>query len=220
MYSFETHVHSSEVSRCGRVPAAEMVELYKKAGYAGLCLTDHINPWTFHGLDLPTWEDKTEHFLKGYRAAKAAAGENFTVLLGAEFHFHENNNDYLVYGLTEELLFSLGDDILAWGIDRFSPFCREHGLLLMQAHPFRNSMVVNKPDVVDGIEVMNGHPRHDSRNFIARAWAEHYGLLMSSGSDAHQPEDAARGGLRTEKPIETLDDLIAAIRSGAELIIP
>ena len=220
MYRFETHVHSAEVSRCGRVPAAEMVGLYKAAGYSGLCLTDHINPWTFMDLDLPTWEDKVTHFLKGYHAAKEAAGEDFTVLLGAEFHFHENNNDYLVYGLTEDILYGLGGDILDWGIAKFSPFCRENGLLLMQAHPFRNSMVVNKPDVVDGIEVMNGHPRHDSRNFIARAWAEHYGLLMSSGSDAHERGDQARGGLLTEKPITSLEELIAEIRKGAKLIIP
>ena len=220
MYRFETHVHSAEVSRCGHVPAAEMVSLYRQAGYTGFCLTDHINPYTFKDLDLPAWEDKVTHFLTGYRAAKAAAGDDFTVLLGAEFHFHENNNDYLVYGLTEELLFGLGDDILDWGIERFSPFCREKGLLLIQAHPFRNAMVVNKPEMVDGVEVMNGHPRHDSRNFLARAWAEHYGLLMSSGSDAHQPQDVGRGGIRTQEPITSLSALIAEIRNGADLIIP
>ena len=29
---FETHCHTEEVSACGRVPAADMVKLYKAAG--------------------------------------------------------------------------------------------------------------------------------------------------------------------------------------------
>ena len=98
---FETHCHTGDVSACGRVPAAEMVALYKAAGYSGLCITDHINPFTF-GPELDTWEKKSRYFLQGYRNAKAAAGDDFDVLLGGEFHFPENNNDYLVYGMTEE----------------------------------------------------------------------------------------------------------------------
>lgn len=219
-YRFETHAHTSDVSRCGHVPAEEMVRLYEKAGYSGMVITDHINPVTFRDLDLPTWDDQAEHFLRGYRSARAAASPDFTVLLGAEFHFHENSNDYLVYGLTEELIFSLGGDILDWGIERLSRFCREKGLLLIQAHPFRNSMVVNDPRLLDGIEIMNGHPRHDSRNFVARSWAEHYGLLYTSGSDAHMTGDVGRGGLLTDAPIRSLRELIAEIRRGPELIIP
>lgn len=220
MYLFDTHVHTSQVSHCGKLPAEDMVELYKKAGYSGFCMTDHINPYTFQDLDLPTWADKTEFFLSGYRAAKKAAGDNLTILLGAEFCFYENHNDYLVYGLTEEILASLGDDILDWGIERFSAYCREKGLLLIQAHPFRNHMTVTKPELVDGIEVMNGHPGHDSRNFLARAWADHYGLLRTSGSDAHRDFHAARGGFKTEEPIESLSQLIDVIKNGPELIIP
>lgn len=221
MYQFEIHAHTSEVSRCGRVAGAEMVRLYREAGYSGMVITDHVNPWTFQDLGLTGWEAKAQHFLKGYRAAKEAGGADFTVLLGAEFHFYENSNDYLVYGLTEELLCGeLDDTILEWGIVRFSEFCRERGLLLIQAHPFRNNMVINPPNLVDGVEVMNGHPRHDSRNFLARAWAERYGLLMTSGSDAHQPEDAARGGILTESPILTMEALTAELRRGARLIVP
>ena len=31
----DLHVHTSEVSGCGRVPAAEMARLYHEAGYDG-----------------------------------------------------------------------------------------------------------------------------------------------------------------------------------------
>ena len=49
----DTHVHTSQVSPCGKVPAEEMIELYKEAGYGGVIITDHyykgtLNPW---GID-------------------------------------------------------------------------------------------------------------------------------------------------------------------------
>ena len=217
---FETHCHTEEVSACGRVPAAEMVKLYKAAGYSGMCITDHINPWTFPD-ELKTWEEMSRYFLQGYRNAKAAAGDDFDVLLGAEFHFHENNNDYLVYGLTEKFVEKeLAADILDWGIKCFSDFCRANGLLLIQAHPFRNSMQVNDPALLDGVEVLNCHPRHDSRNFIAEHWANRFGLLKTSGSDAHQPDDVGTGGIYVSKRLRTIDDLVSEIRGGAKLIRP
>jgi len=217
---FETHCHTGEVSACGQVPAAEMVALYRAAGYSGMCITDHINPWTFPET-LTNWEEKARYFLQGYRNAKAAAGDDFDVLLGAEFHFYENNNDYLVYGLTEDFVEKeLDNDILDWGIRRFSDFCRANGLLLIQAHPFRNGMQINGPDRVDGIEVLNCHPRHDSRNFIAELWANRFGLFKTSGSDAHQPGDVGTGGIYTAKRLTTIDNLASEIRSGAKLIRP
>ena len=216
---FELHAHTSEVSRCGKVPAAEMVRLYREAGYCGMMITDHINPYTFEGMDLPTWEDKAEHFLKGYRSALASAGDGFSVFLGAEMHFYESSNDYLVFGLTGDLLkHGLDNDFLSWGIVRFSGFCRENDLLLIQAHPFRKDMVIIDPDLVDGYEVVNAHPRHDSRNFIAEAWARRYHKLMTAGSDAHQAVDAARSGILMDHRPLSLEEVVREIRGGARLI--
>lgn len=41
-YRYETHMHTAEGSRCGRMPAAEMVRAYKKLGYTGVFVTDHF----------------------------------------------------------------------------------------------------------------------------------------------------------------------------------
>ena len=38
----DLHVHTSEVSGCGKVPAAEMVRLYHEAGYDAIVITDHL----------------------------------------------------------------------------------------------------------------------------------------------------------------------------------
>ena len=40
-YIYETHLHTSEGSACGRSKAADIVHAYKAAGYTGIIITDH-----------------------------------------------------------------------------------------------------------------------------------------------------------------------------------
>ena len=46
----EMHFHTSEISVCGRVPAAEGVRAYKKKGYDALVVTDHFHSDYFDSL--------------------------------------------------------------------------------------------------------------------------------------------------------------------------
>ena len=41
-YIYETHLHTSEGSACGRSKAADIVHAYKAAGYTGIIITDHF----------------------------------------------------------------------------------------------------------------------------------------------------------------------------------
>ena len=65
----DTHVHTSQVSPCGKVPAEEMIELYKEAGYGGVIITDHYYKGYFESLGNRPWEEKIQSFLSGYKAA-------------------------------------------------------------------------------------------------------------------------------------------------------
>ena len=65
----------------------------------------------------------------------------------------------------------------------------------------------------DGIEGFNSHPRHDSRNDIAMAWAKKYDLQMISGSDAHRPQDVAISGIRTKEIVKTSEQLVEVLRN-------
>ena len=42
MYYYELHMHTSDTSRCGRSPAADMVAAYKQKGFTGVVATDHL----------------------------------------------------------------------------------------------------------------------------------------------------------------------------------
>ncbi len=212
-YVYETHCHTDESSRCGRVKGADVVRMYQEAGYAGVVITDHFNSYTFDKAGLTEWEDMIAYHMAGYKAAKALETDGFTVLYGLELRFEkENDNDYLVYGIDEAYL--RGHPFLCYQ-DSYETFYRDakaDGLLVFQAHPFRNRMQIVKPDYLDGIEVFNGNAGHDSRCEIALEWAKKYRLPILSGSDFHAPEHLARGGIITDRPIRTMEDFMAVLR--------
>ena len=48
-YLFEMHAHTSQTSRCGEVPAEQVVNTFKNLGYDGIVITDHMHTGTSHG---------------------------------------------------------------------------------------------------------------------------------------------------------------------------
>ena len=210
----ELHLHSSEMSPCGRVPAEEMVRLYHEAGYTTLVFTDHYYPRIYLNHGGISHEALVDAYRDTVKRAKEAAGPfGMTVLSGIEIRFTDADNDYLVYGLDFDYLFSHAH-LMEMGLRDFSALCRKEGFFLIQAHPFRNGMKIQDPALLDAMEVYNGNPRHDSRNDAARLWAKKYGLIEVSGSDAHQLPDVARGGIVTEERIDGMEQLIGVLREG------
>lgn len=211
---FETHFHTAETSVCGSVPAVEGVRAYKEQGYDGIVVTDHYWYGFFDGIS-GDWNQKAEAWLSGYHTAKAE-GERVgvTVLLGMEWRCRESSEDYLVYGFSEQDIFDLPE------LPELSPaaFCalaHSRGWMVFQAHPFRPHLKRLDSALLDGIEVYNGNPRHQSRNEIAEAFARQNGLLMLSGSDFHEWEDLARGGVFLDEDVKTMADFTAALRKGS-----
>lgn len=217
-YILETHAHTSETSRCGKVSGERIAELYAAAGYSGVVVTDHMNS-KYNGFENELWEDKINSFLAGYRAVKAAAGDKLDVLLGMELALESSKNHYLIYGLTEELIFKYNTDdknnFRQMDIKKLKLFADDHGVLIIQAHPFRfNNMVIN-PVYLHGIEAYNEKPRKDSNNDMANIWADKFGLIKTSGSDFHQEVDLACGGIITDFRIKNNNMLIETLMSGA-----
>ncbi|MGI6183486.1 MAG: PHP domain-containing protein [Candidatus Fimadaptatus sp.] len=209
MIKLDTHVHTSEVSACGRLTAEQMVSLYREAGYAAIVITDHLKiaeiPADAHPYET------LERQLRGYIAARDAAGSDMRVLLGAEIRFPGGDEDYLLFGLDEQKYFEL-----MRALPRDLATCRELagglGLLIYQAHPFRPGLKPAPEALLDGVEVYNGNPRHDSHNHSAHAFAVRSHLRMLSGSDAHQLSDVARGGILAPEWVRTSAELVHFLR--------
>lgn len=215
-FLFEMHLHTDEVSSCANIPAKKIAELYLETDYNGIVVTDHMNSSTFDraGLKNASWDEKVDHFLTGYNLVKKELDGKMVVLLGMEICFYEYENDYLVYGVTEEFLRSNGD-LMKLSPKKFSLLAKENGLLFVQAHPFRRGLTVENWDILDGYEVFNGNPRHYSCNEIAEEWAKfHNKKIVTSGSDFHELEDLAHGGVYFNNEIKTNDDLLREMNAG------
>ena len=216
-YKTELHTHTCLVSPCADTPLEDVVQRYADAGYTTVFVTDHYCDYVIDNAS-DTWEQKIEHYLSGYRAMKEMARGKFNVLLGCELRFLENFNDYLVFGMDEDFLRS-HPELHKMSLKTFSAFAKANGLLLVQAHPFRSRMTVVKPQLLDGVEVFNGHRGHESKNYLANELANRYGLIKTSGSDFHHPTSVVSGGIMTDEPITSAKQLIEILRSGEYTLI-
>ncbi len=218
MKRFDMHVHTKESSECGKISAKEIVDLYRTAGYDGFVVTDHVIPR--YRKKYATEADMLRVQPEGYFAAKSYADTvDFTVLYGCELRFTEAlRTDFLVYGLDPDYLLThpgLMDMSIAEGI----ALLQNDGCLVYQAHPFRNEIQIVDPQLLDGIEVYNGHTGYDSRNEFAFMWAKKYGLRAISGSDFHKECDLAHGGLLLPDDVVDEKCLLAALKKESYQLI-
>ena len=209
-YKFELHAHSSPASCCSDLSPNDLVERCKNAGASGLVLTNHAIWWM---REQPK-EEWCAQYLKDYRDTKEA-GEKLgvKVLLGFEVRFPQSNNDYLVFGPDESFIPAVWEYV-AGDLESFYAACHDHDCLILQAHPHRNGNEPANPDCLDGYEVFNMHPGHNSRVAVAAKLHAQHGGVITGGTDFHHPDH--EGSLFTcfaEMP-ESERDLVRLLRSG------
>lgn len=180
-YKFELHAHSNPASSCSELSPAELVERCKNAGAHGLVLTNHAIWWM---KETPK-DEWCAQYLKDYRETKEA-GERMglQIILGFEIHFMDSDNDYLVFGLDENFIPTVYDWMDKTAKEFYDAFHGED-VLIIQAHPNRNNMVEMERDCVDGYEVFNLHPGHNSRVAFAARLHQRNGGIITGGTDFH-----------------------------------
>ena len=220
MFKTETHLHTSEISPCGKISAKEMVKRYHEAGYKTICITDHVKQSYFDDMgDIP-WKEKVSIILWGYYKAKCAAKKyNMNVIMSAELLLEGTApNHYLIYGISKKFLLKY-PDFCKMGIEEFSKIARENGVFIVQAHPYRDGNNFPTPEYVDAFEVYNSNARHVDYSERSLKTARENHLYISAGSDAHREEDVALSGILTDKEIKTAKDLVDAIKSDKTKLI-
>ena len=179
--------------------------------YDAVVITNHF----FSGM--PAFEEKNpvNAYLEDFRIAREEGRKRgIQVLLGAEFRFSENINDYLVYGVDEAFLHETVDH-LDMGIEAFYREYHRDSLLILQAHPFRNGMTLANPECLDGIETMNMHPNHNSRVTFASRYAREKGFpVVTIGTDLHHFGHEGLSALRTKILPQNEKELVTLLRSG------
>lgn len=214
-YKYELHCHTAQTSPCAAIDAKDVVEFYKSIGYSGMVITDHYSFRTFGTESSFKKQVDVERFLDGYRTALAAAGENFTVLLGMEIRFFATTNDFLVYGIDEDFVCKSGNLLFKYP-RRFYETVKQNGGIVIQAHPFRKYVHRANPKYLDGCEIFNAKDRKKDYNQKAELWAREQDFrILTGGADFHresQKENAA--GIITEEKIKSNADLLRILKSG------
>lgn len=211
VYKIELHAHTSPASGCSELVPEEFIDRLHRAGYHTVCVTNHF----FEGGTYMNDADPVGKYLEDYRLAKAL-GEavGMTVLLGAEFRFHENCNDYLVYGVDEAFL---RETVTQFSLTYRQFYEKYHSpkRLILQAHPFRNGIAAMDGAHMDGIEAFNMHPNHNSRVTVAARYADSEQIpMITVGTDLHHRGHEGSSALRAKFQPKTNEELIALLRSG------
>lgn len=217
----ELHAHTSETSPCSHITASHLVQMYSNCGYDAIVITDHYSKWVMDYNKIENPDDFTNFFLGGYKSALKYSqnpGCGLNVLLGAEISLLESPNDYLLYGTDIDFFFK-NPLLFKLSLKELFSLCRKNNILLVQAHPNRAYCTPAKPDLLDGAEVYNGNMRHNSNNDKTLLWAHQNNLIMTSGSDFHEEEDLARGGIITNNSFKTIHELTEILSNGSYEII-
>lgn len=214
MKKIEMHYHTKETGPCGMVAANESVKMYYEYGYAAIVVTDHFSKETLGSSKENTWQAVISKFLKGFLAAVEASKDyEVKIYLGMEIRFPQDDNDYLVYGINPHLL-----EKYPWmyekNLEEFRKICDVEGLCIIQAHPYRRGCIPAKARLLDGVEVYNANPRHDSYNEKALLWAKEKQLLETVGSDFHRLGDLSGKGILVEELPRDEKELVGVLKSG------
>lgn len=184
-YRIELHAHTSPASGCSEISPKEMVDTYKALGYDAVVITNHF----IYQHDKIDKEAYMNAFVYDYDEAQIYGGQQgLKIYLGAEIRFTENNNDYLIFGVNREMLLDIYD-MLPFGVENFRKNYPMPNSVFIQAHPKREGMKTIDSAFLDGIEIFNMHPSHNSKIGIASLYAkENHISVVTAGSDFHHPQ--------------------------------
>lgn len=207
---YDTHVHTSPVSRCARATVRETVEFYKSKGYEGIFITNHFLDGNINIDYSEPYEKKIEFYFSDYEEALRIGREvGLQILLGVELSY--KGTDFLIYGLDKKWFLD-HPEIMDMDKTTELTFMMEQGALVIQAHPFREAHYIDHirlyPHCVHGIETINAE-RTDQCNDLGNYFADSYGFHKTAGSDNHIAGAAKRlAGMISSEPLKDEADFI------------
>lgn len=211
-FKIDLHTHTNPASPCSDISPERLVELYSQIGFDGIVLTNHFIDFLLKS-DNP--KKVSDTYLKDYYATKNAGEKHgLKVYLGMEVRFPENCNDYLVYGIEESDIKEIFSYIHGDYISFYKGFKNDKNVIL-QAHPFRNNIILQNPDFLDGIETFNVHPSHNSRVAVAADYANKYPhFIKTCGTDFHHENHQGLGAILTKTLPEDSYGIADILKSG------
>ena len=216
MYLYETHLHTSPVSKCAKASVRETLEFYKSFGYEGVFITNHFIDGNISADKGTSYEELIEYYFSDYEEGVRISEEiGISVFCGIETS--HGGTDFLVYGL-DKAWYLAHPEIKDMTKSKQLQFFMENGALVIQAHPFREARYIDHirlfPRCIQGVEVYNAS-RSDFENELARQYAKNYELIEFAGSDNHIAGRMQKfGGMQSETPIVDEKDFVCRVLNG------
>lgn len=187
----DLHMHEMTYSKDSFLALEEIVDIAKKKGLQGICITDHDSMG-----------------LKEY-AARYSEKTGFPIFVGIEYFSLQG--DIVAFGI---------DEYPKERIDaqKFISCVKRQGGICFSAHPFRNNNrglgeKLRELKGLDGIEVLNGSTDIEA-NQKAADYANRLGLVTVGASDCHVPEKVGIYATYFPEGVKTLEEFIAVFKQG------
>lgn len=210
----DPHVHSSGISSCSHVTCEQIIDAKIELGYDGAILTNHCQAWYY-----PREEHKyyVERVIEDFRRGKAYADKkNFRFYLGLEVSLDiPHYADWLLYGVTEEFLRN-SPCLYALTQKELFALCEKWGIVLVQAHPFRQSPC--DPECMHGVEI-NCTDGDLDKIPLVEEFAKKHDLLITCGTDYHFFERTYRGGIYIPEGCATAEDIATYLRKEGKVTV-
>ena len=213
MYRYETHLHTSPVSKCARVGVRENLEFYRSLGYDGVFITNNFLDGNINISSDLSYEERVNFYFSDYEEALRLSDEiGIKVFLGVELSY--KGTDFLVYGLEKEWYLAHPEIMEMKKTDELA-YLMENGALVIQAHPYRERDYIDHirlfPRCVHGVEIVNACEDELSTQMAVR-YARNYDLLEFAGSDNHVgAKKNWLAGMSCEREICSEKDFVEAV---------
>lgn len=208
----DPHVHSKGISTCSKISCEELVDKKMRLGFDGVILVNHCQAWYY-----PETEHKhyVERVIEEFHRGKAyAEKKGFRFYLGLEVTLTDPHYaDWLLYGVTEEFLRS-SPCLYNLTQKEMYELCEEWGIVLVQAHPYRQSPC--DPKYMHGVEINCSHVDLDKAPLV-EAFAKEHDLLITCGTDDHHLDNEYKGGIFVPASCHTAADIAKYFRTHGEV---
>ena len=216
MYRYETHVHTSPVSKCAKATVRETVEFYKAMGYDGIIITNHFLDGNIDIDPSVPYKEKLDfYYADADEAEKLGREIGLQVFCGEELSY--GGTDFLIYGLDRRFYYEHPE---VMEMDKRSELAllADNGAFISQAHPYREAFYIDHirlyPRSVHAAETVNAN-RTELENRMADIYADAYGLLKTAGTDNHRAGGQAKlAGMECPYRLRSCADFVQAVKNG------
>lgn len=199
MIKLETHCHVAGASLCAHAGAEYIVNAYKKAGYGGIVLTNHLHPSQYipyypgetHKEKIDYWYSIADNFRKVGESA------GLKIFIGVEVCVYRSDGKYsecTLYGFDKSFLYD-NKALFYFSQEELFRLAEKGKMFMYQTHPFRTFISPCDPKFMHGAEAFNGHVGHTNNNDKANEFCNCYSLIKMSGTDFHDEGQAITGGI-------------------------